>query len=597
MPLLKPSNIFQLLLIFFLSLFRNRFAKKIRFILQKKLQSSSKIFISINDSRVDRFNSFRIKSFYFRYANILIIGKGELSCKFSLFRLFKKQDIRELFHSFYCDFITIVVLPISNTNSDKNAIPFSKLQSVSFQLNRIINILKKNQLGKVDIGYIAYVNTTQNLEIDLQNFLLEAYYQLATTVSLRYKNLLFTTSIKTTQDLAKTLISVIATNANLYSEFGRSFIDFQFAKLDIARYNTDTSFRINILVDNVRLVSSYISDYETAISKIEGELILDVDNNNLYIKRESIIELDGISFSIEVSYSMILKNQINFKFIVLIDAECFFTHFPFIKNSLIKEIKSTGNLLIELQYVHALLKNLRSMFTYRILENSISIHKLPILPQFDLFYFPNKVYKNYIPADCIPRILKEVIIINEDPNFYTHNGIDNFFIALSMDENIRQKKIVKGASTITMQLARNLFLNHRKNFSRKIEEIIFSLLIENWYKISKERIFELYLNIIEFAPKVYGISDASLYYFEKKVRDLNLTECLVISYIVPRPKFFLEAVLMKSPRLIKNLSAHIKIYSSILINKKLIDQAEYDGITSKIQFKSSIGILELMETN
>ena len=144
-----------------------------------------------------------------------------------------------------------------------------------------------------------------------------------------------------------------------------------------------------------------------------------------------------------------------------------------------------------------------------------------------------------------------------------------------------------------MQLAKNLFLTNKKTPVRKFEEVVLAWLMENSFNVSKNRILEIYLNIIEFGENVYGLTEAAHYYFEKKVSELDITESLVLSYIIPRPKYFLEAVLIKSPKLILNLTMHIDFYSNDLLNKKIIDEEIYNKITYDIQFKPSIGTLFL----
>lgn len=164
---------------------------------------------------------------------------------------------------------------------------------------------------------------------------------------------------------------------------------------------------------------------------------------------------------------------------------------------------------------------------------------------------------------------------------------------MAIAKNIINKKYVKGASTITMQLAKNLFLTQTKSLARKLEEVVLAWLMENYFKISKNRILEIYLNIIEFGEHIYGLSEAAQYYFEKKVPELNITESLVLSYIIPRPKYFLEALRMKSPKLIQNLTKHIDFYSNYLLNRELIDKKLYNEIKYEIKFKPSIGTLIL----
>ena len=186
----------------------------------------------------------------------------------------------------------------------------------------------------------------------------------------------------------------------------------------------------------------------------------------------------------------------------------------------------------------------------------------------------NEFQSNYIAFDEIPTQLINSIVCTEDPNFWEHSGIDFFFIGYAMDSNFKSNKITRGASTITMQLVRNLFLHHGRTIMRKLEETIITILLENYFQIDKKSIFEIYINIIEFAPKIYGIKEASLFYFNKKPSELTLIENLVLTYIIPRPKHFLEALESGSMQLKQNLSNHINMYNKVMLNKKLITLEE-----------------------
>jgi len=120
-----------------------------------------------------------------------------------------------------------------------------------------------------------------------------------------------------------------------------------------------------------------------------------------------------------------------------------------------------------------------------------------------------------------------------------------------------------------MQLARNLFLSHEQTMFRKLEEILISGILEEVLLVSKNRILEIYFNIIQFSESIYGIYDASAFYFDKKAADLSIIEGIVLSYIIPRPKFFLDAYLTETIQLKKNLKTHILIVASYLDRRGL----------------------------
>lgn len=143
---------------------------------------------------------------------------------------------------------------------------------------------------------------------------------------------------------------------------------------------------------------------------------------------------------------------------------------------------------------------------------------------------------NFVPIDKIPYVLKTTVRNTEDPFFYKHNGFEEEAFKLSISTNLKEKKFKRGASTISMQLVKNVFLNRKKTMDRKIEEILLVWLMEASGAISKDRLLEIYFNVIEWGKNVYGVEEAAQYYFNKKATDLNLGESLFLSSIVPRPK-------------------------------------------------------------
>ncbi|HLO57535.1 MAG TPA: biosynthetic peptidoglycan transglycosylase [Bacteroidales bacterium] len=144
----------------------------------------------------------------------------------------------------------------------------------------------------------------------------------------------------------------------------------------------------------------------------------------------------------------------------------------------------------------------------------------------------------FVTIDQISPFLKASVMTSEDGSFYFHNGFNADAFRESIATNIREGRFARGGSTISMQLARNVFLNRNKTVARKIEEALIVWLIENKRLVSKQRMYEVYLNIIEWGPGIYGINDASHFYFNKRPADLNLQESIYLASIVPRPKWY-----------------------------------------------------------
>ncbi len=145
---------------------------------------------------------------------------------------------------------------------------------------------------------------------------------------------------------------------------------------------------------------------------------------------------------------------------------------------------------------------------------------------------------NYAALDNISNFLKNAIMTSEDGNFYGHSGFNENMFRKSIAENYKQKRFVRGGSTISMQLVKNVFLRRNKTIARKVEEALIVWLIENNRLVSKSRMYEVYLNIIELGPNVYGVGEAARFYFNKSASQLTLEESIFIAMIVPRPKWF-----------------------------------------------------------
>ena len=133
----------------------------------------------------------------------------------------------------------------------------------------------------------------------------------------------------------------------------------------------------------------------------------------------------------------------------------------------------------------------------------------------------------------IPRILQQAILASEDANFFQHGGVDAIGIARAAWTDLRAGKVVEGASTITMQLARSLYLTRARTWSRKIEEAFVAVELEK--NLSKPQILTLYLNLVNLGHGNYGVEAASRYYFDKPASKLTLTEAATLAGIIPAP--------------------------------------------------------------
>jgi penicillin-binding protein 1A len=136
----------------------------------------------------------------------------------------------------------------------------------------------------------------------------------------------------------------------------------------------------------------------------------------------------------------------------------------------------------------------------------------------------------------VPDMLVKALIATEDNKFYSHHGLDPRGILRAMYRNFRARKVLEGGSTLTQQLAKVLFLNPERSYSRKLKEMILALRIEQRY--TKQEILSMYLNQIYFGSGAYGVEAAARIYFGKAAKDLNIAECALLAGLPRTPKYY-----------------------------------------------------------
>ncbi|MGI4871843.1 MAG: transglycosylase domain-containing protein [Janthinobacterium lividum] len=163
---------------------------------------------------------------------------------------------------------------------------------------------------------------------------------------------------------------------------------------------------------------------------------------------------------------------------------------------------------------------------------------------------------DFTPYAEVSHFLPAVIQTTEDPQFFRHHGFLEKAFQNAAIEDIKERRFARGGSTLSMQIVKNVFLSRQKTVGRKVEEMLIVWLMENWlvtrtHTLTKERLFEIYLNVVEWGPTkykwpsgkrgVYGIREAALFYYAKSPADLNLGECIYLASIIPRPKYYRQA--------------------------------------------------------
>lgn len=188
---------------------------------------------------------------------------------------------------------------------------------------------------------------------------------------------------------------------------------------------------------------------------------------------------------------------------------------------------------------------------------------------------------NWTDLDDISPFVVAALLTTEDGAFYKHHGFNHSAIRNSVQANLKARRFVRGASTITMQLAKNLFLSREKTLSRKIEEVVLTAYLEQAFR--KDDMMELYLNVVEFGPDVYGITQAAEHYFGRKPEELNLPESFFLASLLPSPIRY--GKLRDKGQVSEGWMHHLRTLMEISAKYKKISRAELaTGLEESIVF-------------
>lgn len=216
-------------------------------------------------------------------------------------------------------------------------------------------------------------------------------------------------------------------------------------------------------------------------------------------------------------------------------------------------------------------RKMNGEFTYTAYEKGRALRSFPVGPS----------HSSFTPLEGISPYLVSSVMTSEDGNFYYHHGFNEDAFRKSIIENIREKRFKRGGSTISMQLMKNVFLTRNKNISRKIEEAMLTWLTESNRLVSKERMIEVYLNIIEWGPGVYGIGEASHFYFDKIPSELTLNESIFLAMIVPQPKGF-RYHFDEQAHLKPHCQAYYNLLAKHLVKKEVITEEQQANLLADV---------------
>ena len=213
-------------------------------------------------------------------------------------------------------------------------------------------------------------------------------------------------------------------------------------------------------------------------------------------------------------------------------------------------------------------------FDYVFFENGDTARIVPIGP----------ANPHFCPFDQIPPYLTKSILATEDAGFFQHRGFIKSSIREAFIADIKAGRLRRGGSTMTMQLVKNLFLNRNKVFSRKFEEMVLVWLIEDYHLISKDRMFEIYVNIAEWGPDIIGIGEAADFYFDKKPQELTLGECLYLASLIRAPKSY-RYTLDESGNITDNKREELLFVARRMVEREFITEEELSHLNPFIHTK------------
>jgi Transglycosylase len=341
------------------------------------------------------------------------------------------------------------------------------------------------------------------------------------------------------------------------------------ASKDVVIKNAKFDYRFLLGSDFVSIDSSSTIQFNKI--KFHPYLAYDTEEDTIYKLKVAIPKMKAQDFIVSLPDGLFthfqgMEAQGNFEYKL---------DFMFNKNKpnkLVFDSKLKKENLRITKYGEANLNKLNGEFVYRaIIQN---VQQRPVLV--------GSENPNYTPLDQISPYLQKCVLTSEDPSFFSHRGFINEAFKQSILKNIRTKKFSRGASTISMQLIKNVFLTREKTVSRKLEEILLVYILENNRIASKERMLEVYFNIIEWGPNVYGIGEAAQFYFQKTPADLTLKECLFLATIVPKPKKFMWQF-DNEGNLKSFANQQQKFLSNLMLRRGILTAEDTIGIANPLQ--------------
>lgn len=354
----------------------------------------------------------------------------------------------------------------------------------------------------------------------------------------------------------------------------------------------------NLLVNHWR-----ISPNDVVIPAMVFDLNGGVNSDSIYTKTGTVFNLNTLPIKIDAAYAKLpaRKVRLNLAFSTL-NAQELFDALPSGMFNTFNGFKAKGELEYQLLFSLPMLHPHDLIFDSKLKSKHFTIQNYGNenfgkmnAPFSFLAMDGDRPVRSFLVGDANPAFaaladispyLQNCVLTSEDPSFFNHAGFVEESFRESIATNFEKGRFARGGSTLSMQLVKNVFLSRNKTISRKLEEALIVWLIEQNRIVTKERMFEVYLNIIEWGPNIYGIGEASRFYFDKYPSQLTLAESIYLSSIIPHPKYFRYSF-DETGNLKPYMANFYKLVSGRLVKREKIAQSEADSLMPNVKLSGA----------
>lgn len=388
----------------------------------------------------------------------------------------------------------------------------------------------------------------------------------------------------------------------LTTELAGAAISFDSLHIELDGYRySNGELEVNGLasIDQFAFHHKRISEDTIKIQNASISYSISSDKNSVMLDSSSVATLSDIKFKPFVRYEFSDGKKYSLKVKTdSIPGTSFFNSLPEGMFDEVRSIEADGSLQFNLDFFLNSLHPDDVVFECSMKKNKFRIKKfnnsdlMKMNGEFSQTVYENDRYirsfyvgssnPSYTPYEFVSPYFRNSVLTSEDGNFFFHNGFNEDAFRKSIATNYKAKKFLRGGSTISMQLVKNVYLNRKKTIARKAEEALIVWLIESNRLFSKERMLEVYFNIIELGPNIYGIGEASQFYFKKSPSSLSLPESIFLASLLPHPKWF-KYSFDTTGNLKPYLSSYYHVMSNFMLRKELITQQEFDNLLPNVQ--------------